>query len=355
MQTQITGISFKDQNIYAGIDTHLKSWKVSIYLDHSAFKTFSQDPSAEILARYLRKNFPEGNYHSAYEAGFCGFSVHHELIKQGIKNIVVNPADIPTTDKERKQKEDKRDSRKIARSLRNGELIGIYVPSKKGMELKSLVRQRKTLVKDINRNKSRVKSLLYFYGVNIPVELDRASTHWSARFTEWLKRVEFESEYGAKSLSILIDITIYLRQKLLALEKEFRTLSNDPVHGKLIRLLMSIPGVGLVTALTIISEVEDINRFKKLDHFCSFVGLIPSTDSTSENEVINGITPRSNKLLRSMLIESAWVATRHDRTLAAKYNELCKRMEGNKAIVRIAKQLLNRIRYVLKNEKEYVG
>jgi len=112
MQNKVKTISFQGQNIYVGIDVHLKSWKVTIMLDHSFYKTFSQDPEPSILSDYLHRNFPGGNYCSAYEAGFCGFSVHRELEKYGIKNIVVNPADIPTTDKERKQKEDKRDSHK---------------------------------------------------------------------------------------------------------------------------------------------------------------------------------------------------------------------------------------------------
>ncbi|MCK4992726.1 MAG: transposase, partial [Bacteroidales bacterium] len=80
-------------------------------------KTFSQNPDADILKQNLSKNYPNRNCHSAYEAGFCGFSPHRELINQGIDNIVINPADVPTSDKERKQKEDRRDSRKITRSL----------------------------------------------------------------------------------------------------------------------------------------------------------------------------------------------------------------------------------------------
>jgi len=69
-----------------------------------SYKTFTQDPQPQILRNYLEKNFPNANYYSAYEASFSGFNNHRELLNLGIKNIVVNPADIPTTDKERKQK-----------------------------------------------------------------------------------------------------------------------------------------------------------------------------------------------------------------------------------------------------------
>ena len=97
-------LDFSGENIYVGLDTHLKSWRVSIVVGEDVFKTFSQDPRAQLLSAYLAKNFPNANYYSAYEASFCGFKIHRELVNLGIKNIVVNPADIPTTDKERKQK-----------------------------------------------------------------------------------------------------------------------------------------------------------------------------------------------------------------------------------------------------------
>ena len=127
MQELINKKAFKEKKIYIGIDVHKTSWKVTIMLDEITHKTFSQDPNSRILAEYLQRNFPGGTYLSAYEAGFCGFSVHRALLNEGTNNIVVNPADIPVTDKEKRQKEDKRDSRKIARGLRNSELVAIHV------------------------------------------------------------------------------------------------------------------------------------------------------------------------------------------------------------------------------------
>ncbi len=354
MQAKDTKISFKGQNVYLGIDTHLKSWKVTVLFENSVFKTFSQDPCAEVLKKFLRKNFPEATYYSAYEASFCGYSVHRELEKAGIKNIVVNPADIPTTDKERKQREDKRDSRKIAKSLRNGDLQGIYIPTIITMEFRTMVRYRKTLVKEVNRNKNRVKSFLYFNGIKIPPELDTTSKHWSARYTKWLKGLSFSSKFGNKTLDMLIKTTTYYRRKLLEVTRELRNIQEENGYGKKIKLLISIPGIGIITALTLLSEIEDINRFKNLDALCSYIGLVPSTNSSGEKELIGDITPRANKPLRNAIIEAAWIAVRNDPSLALKYNQLRQKMKSNKAIVRIAKKLLNRIRYVLNNEQEYV-
>jgi transposase len=354
MQRENKTINFQGQNIYTGIDVHLKSWKVTVMIENVIYKTFSQDPDARILGNYLRRNFPGGQYYSAYEAGFCGFSIHRKMEEQGIRNIVVNPSDIPTTDKEKKQKEDKRDSRKIAKSLRNGELEGIYVPRKEMEELRSLVRYRKTLVKEISRNKNRLKSFLYCNGIVIPAELNTASRYWSRNFTLWLKTIEMTTPYGDMVLQETLDTTEFLRKKLLKVTRSLRLLNKNREYSNLLRLLQSVPGVGLIMAVTLLSELGNFNRFKKLDQLCSYVGLVPRTHSSGEKEISGGITPRSNRPLREGIIESAWVASRTDPALILCYNQLCKRMKSNEAIIRIAKKLLNRIRYVIKNETEYV-
>ncbi|MCF6333925.1 MAG: hypothetical protein L3J11_11640 [Draconibacterium sp.] len=67
-------LDFSSQDIFVGLDTHLKNWRVSIIVGESTFKTFSQDPYSKLLKNYLVKNFPNGNYYSAYEASFCGFT-----------------------------------------------------------------------------------------------------------------------------------------------------------------------------------------------------------------------------------------------------------------------------------------
>jgi len=353
MESKSKELDFQGQNIYAGIDAHLKNWRVTIMLEHTTYKTFSMDPDEEILHNYLHRNFPGGTYLSAYEAGFCGFSIHRKLEKKGIKNIVVNPADIPTTDKERKQKEDKRDSRKIARSLRNDELEAIYVPSKATEELRGLVRYRKTLVKEISRNKTRIKSFLHYHGIKIPQELDTASRYWSSNFSKWLETIRLTTDFGHIILSSTLDTVNHLRSNLLKINNELKEIAKSKVYSDTLRYLTSIPGIGLIVAMTIISELENIKRFKSLDKLCSFIGLVPTTKSSSDSERIGGVTPRSNKPLRSVLVESAWIAIRNDPALALAYSNLCKRMKPSKAIIRISKKLLSRIRYVLINETEY--
>lgn len=353
MNTQINPISFKGEKIYLGIDVHKTNWKVTVLGEHVSFQTFSQDPNPDLLYQYLQKRFPDAEYYSAYEAGFCGFWAHDRLKELGIRSMVVNPADIPTTDKERRQKEDKRDSRKIANGLRARELKAIRIPSIKNRQDRLLVRTRKTILKDLQRNKNRIKGILYFMGINFPDRFNKGTTHWSYAFMNWLESIPMSENSGKEALLALIDNSRYLRKQLLAITRKIRILSQTEPYVKNVKLLSSIPGIAMLTAITLLIELEDIKFYPDLDQLCDYIGFVPSTNSSSDNVRIGDITPRGKRHLRSMLIESAWTAIRNDLMLAKKYNELCGRMKPNKAIIRIAKKLINRIRFVLLNQKEY--
>lgn len=352
MHTKVNESTFAGQPIYVGIDVHLKSWKVTVMAGDIYYKTFSAPPEGEKLANYLKQNFPGADYFSAYEAGFCGFSVHRELTRCGIKSIVVNPADIPTTDKERKQKEDQRDSRKIATTLQAKQLKAIFVPSDKTQHDRILLRTRDTIVKDITRNRNRVKSLLYLQGISIPERFDSKS-YWSNAFLQWLKDIPFEHYTGRSGLDALLEMVNHQRSLLLRVTRQIRELSKTPHYQENVRLLLSVPGIGSLTAMRLLTELETLTRFSDFEHLCAYVGLIPATDSSGETKKVTGINPRKNSRLRSALIESAWIAIRHDPALLHSYQNLYKKMPGNRAIIRIAKKLLRRIKYVLQSRQTY--
>ncbi len=354
MEAQVKKIDFTGQDIYVGFDAHLNSWKVTVMAEDIVYKTFTQPPRPEVLYNYLKNNFPGGSYHSAYEAGFCGYWIHDKLVSFGIKSIVVNPADIPTTDKERVQKEDKRDSRKIARSLSSGNLTPIYIPSIKTQRDRSLLRTRTMLVKDLARYKNRIKSFLYFYGISIDDTFKNPQSHWSNRFMSWLESIDMGEESGKEALLVLISECKNLRSSILNITKQVRRLSQTETYQEQVILLRSIPGIGLLTAMIILTELETINRFRNIDKMCGYIGLVPSTKSSGEKERAGDITPRGHNVLRTAIIESSWTAIRNDPALMKSYLSYIKRMDSNKAIIKIAKKLLSRVRFVLSNNKPYL-
>ena len=354
MQTQRNELNFKGQNIYVGIDVHKKSWSVTIMSDQLEHKTFSQLPDTKTLHRYLDKNFPGATYHSVYESGYCGYWIHQELLSHHINNIVVNAADVPTTGKEKTNKTDKRDSRKLARSLSKSELKSIHIPTRKTQEDRTLLRTRYALRKNLSKEKVRIKSMLNFYGIEHPPVFEKSCTHWSKRYLEWLKKVPMEYESGKSSFDLLIKGVEELRELLLETNRKIRQMSDHQDYRENFELIDSIPGIGLITGMTFLTEIEDIQRFSNIDQFASYVGLVPTCHSSSEKEQNGGITFRSNGLMREMLVESAWIVAAKDPAMHLAFIELCKRMESNKAIIRIARKLLNRIYFALKNKQKYV-
>lgn len=102
-------------------------------------------------------------------------------------------------------------------------------------------------------------------------------------------------------------------------------------------------------------EIADINRFKNADQLASYIGLIPMCHSSGEKEGVGDIIIRKHAMLRCYFIEVAWMAIRKDPAMTMAYEEYRKRMNGNKAIVKIARRLVNRVFFVLKRKQEYVN
>lgn len=157
---QSKGINFNGQNIYIGIDVHLKSWSVTIITESGYKRTHSQKPSAKELFEHLKKHYPNGKYQAVYESGFSGYSTYYALKEYGIKCMIIHAADVPTSQYENVMKTDAIDSEKLAKSLKGGLLRGIYVRDKEELDDRSLIRLRKTLQKQLGGYKSRVKHLL---------------------------------------------------------------------------------------------------------------------------------------------------------------------------------------------------
>ncbi len=345
-------IDFTGQTIYVGLDVHKKSWSVSIFSEEFEHKTFTQPPEVDKLANYLRRTFPGALYHSVYEAGYSGFWIHDRLEEKGIDCTVVNPADVPTKDKERAMKRDWIDCRKLARGLRSGEIEGIYVPTRRELEDRTLVRTRQSMVRKQTRCKNQIKSMFFFYGIRLSEEV--TLSHWSRRFLGWVDQIRMERASGDMALRAHLEELQSLRQLIASLNRAILVLARAEEYRVAVALLKTIPGISTLTAMSLLTELCEMTRFPSLNELSSYVGLIPESHGSGDKEYTGEITKRRHSQLRWLLIEASWVAVRKDPALLMAFHQYCKRMRKAKAIVKIARKLLNRIRYVLKNRMEYV-
>ena len=301
------------------------------------------DPEPEKLAEHLKRNYPDAKYRSVYEAGFSGFEAHRALCRLGVQNIVINPADVPTSGKEREKKNDSCDSQKLARELENGSLEPIYIPTPENLMLRNLKRREDQLVQNLTRVKNRIKGHLNFNGI---------------KFISWaggsLKIMEEEArKRGDYTLLSMFRELRFLRAERLQVIRDERACLKLLGREKIQENIQSVSGIGFRTCVALQAELWDMNRFKTNDHLNSYIGLAPHTFGSGE-DVIAKCGNRKKKQLHYLMIEAAWRAVRHNLEYKARYGALLGRgMSSQKAIVVIAKKLMQAIRAVWLQDRKY--
>jgi transposase len=345
-ETQTKGrniIDYNGKTICVGIDVHQKDYQVAKVYNGVCLGNHRMAADSEALINHLRSHYPGAGFKCVYESCGWGFNLQRRLSAAGMDCIVVNAADVSTTDKERKRKTDPVDALKLARDLESNDLKGIDIPDETLQKDRNLIRYRSVLVGDINRSKNRLKSLLKFQGIEIPSCFAR--NNWSNCFLKWVEQQGLKDESGTTLLLMLEQIKL-LRQLLLKVEKQLRELRKGK-YNSAANLVTSVPGIGPTTAMLFLLEIGDINRFKGFDRLNSFIGFCPDKSSSGETDWDRGITARRHKRLRTALIESAWHAIRIDPALMESYQVLTKKMKGAYAIIHIARKLLRRLRSVM--------
>jgi len=346
-------ISFKEQRIFIGIDVHKTTWAVAILTESGVLKKHSQKASAKELFYFLKKHYPEGEYHAVYESGFTGFSTYYALKDLGINCIVIHAADVPTTQYEEVMKTDNIDAVKLAKSLRKGDLKSVYIREKENLDDRSVVRIRKTIQSDLCSYKSRIKHMLHCHGVDIPEKFNRSGSYWSKAFIKWLKEDVHLLSSSRLSLDLLIHQVEINRQSLLEATRAIRLLSKTDRYKTDFDLLMSIPGIGVLVSMCILTEIYNINRFNNEREFAHYLGLIPTCHNSGDKKSNGEKTFRGNKQLGPMIVEASWKAIRSDIGLGMAFSYYLKRMKQQEAIIRIARKLSNIIFSVLKNARPY--
>jgi transposase len=267
----------------------------------------------------------------------------------GWQVMVVNPCDVPRSDKQFYQKTDKLDCRNLCKQLQQDQLHGIYIPPEAQEQLRSLLRQRNQVVKQLRKAKTHIKSLLLFHGITVPEQYD--NPNWSKEFLQWLTNIQWTHSTGTVCLQSKLRIFALLNKEYLQTSNELRAYCRR-YHKKDYYLLKSIPGIGGLLATAILAELGDIRRFTNESQFSNCIGLVPGIHQSSETDSTRGITPRCKSLLRSYLIESAWVAIRIDPEIQTYYRKHAGKNPKN-VIVKVAHKMCRRILSVIKNETPY--
>jgi transposase len=330
--------------VYLGIDVHKNTYSVTAICDNEIIKRDTIQAKPETLLKYC-KRFTGAKIHSVYEAGFCGFSLHRFLIKNGVLNIVVHPPSIETEANVR-SKTDKRDSKKMAIQLSAGRLKGIHVPSEKREQFQALTRLREKLVRDKTRTGSQLKMLLHKFGLFSLVEDRLISKKWLDKVLN-LKLAE-PLKYSVNEHVVMWR---YLNERIKLINAEIKKQAVEDYAIE--RIYRSGPAIGPTFARIFANELGDMSQFFSEDALYSYVGFTPKEHSSGEHIRLGHITRQGKSIFRKMLVEIAWKAIYVDPTLMNVFERISKHSGKKRAIVAVGKRIIGKLRACFRKNELY--
>ena len=342
-------IDFKGKVVNIGIDMHKRSWRITALIEGDVVMAVTlarpkYDSFKKLLAQF------EGNtIRVAYEAGPGGFDLYDRFTADGIECIVTPPSLIPTESGSR-VKTDKKDSYKLAKLLESNMLKKVWVLSPEERAHRQLVRTRRQIVNHRSDVMRQIKSLLLFHSIEPPFP---SNQQWTGPFIKWLHDLDLGNQYLNRSLKALVELFDYLSAEKKALTHEVIQLAKEEKYAQRIRLLITIPGIGPLSAMEILVEIQDISRFETADELAAYLGLTPSQYSSGEHIRMGHITHAGNDRVRTTLVESSWLLIGKDRQMRSKYEKIKRRRGAKRAIIAVARSLSARIRRMLLDQARY--
>lgn len=325
--------------VYIGIDVHKKTYAVTAICNSSVVKKDTLGAYPDLLVKYIKKYFKGAKVYTAYEAGFSGFYLHRQLLTQGVNNIVVHPASIQVSARDR-VKTDKRDSLNIAKQLASGELKGINVPNEKRELFRTLTRTRSQLVEAKKRIGNQLKSFLFTQGLIDPEDDTKVCKTWIKKIQQL--QVAEEIKYSINLfIGFWLDLDIKTNEILKKLHEQAEA---DPVDV----IYRSVPGIGALSARILANELEDMQRFRNEKGLFSYTGLTPSEYSSGEHKHLGSISRQGKSLLRMILVQVAWRSIEQDQRLLEVFERISKKAGKKRAIVAVARKIIGCIRSCFK-------
>jgi len=327
---------YTGKKVYLGIDVHKKTYAVTAICEGALAKKDTLPAEPIGLIHYCKKYFPGAQIESAYETGFCGFSLHRQLEAVGINNKIVHAAGIEIAAGD-KVKTDKKDSLKIATHLSLGRLKGIHVPSKEKEDRRALTRVRETFVRHRRRFACQLKAILFQQGL-IPHD------HTKVVSIKWIESLATlpMSEEIRYVVNEYASMWLHLTAKIKELEQQISIQAKNDESLEVV--YRSVPGIGATSARVLANELGDTLQFNNERQLFSYVGLTPSEHSSGEHIRQGHITKQGKPIVRKILVQAAWKAIGKDPALGAVYDRISHKSGGKRAIVAVARRLIGRIR-----------
>lgn len=257
--------------------------------------------AVEAIRKLMKKLGEYEQLRVCYEAGPTGYGLYRLLKGMKIECEVIAPSLIPQKPGSR-VKTDKRDAINLATLYRAGELTPIYVPTEDDEALRDLVRAREDVKEDELRAKHRLTKFLLRNEIRPP----KGTKKWSVKYWEWLDTLTFKRSASRVAYQEYLQQLKIFQQRLKIIEQEIEEQSKEGIHAPMIQTLMTLRGVAVITATSLVAEIGSFERFQTANQFMAYVGLVPSESSSGELRKLGKITKTGNQHVRKLLIEAAW-------------------------------------------------
>lgn len=265
------------------------------------------------------------------------------LTAHGMPVVVSNPVKTKAIASAR-IKNDKLDSHMLAQLLRADLLATVYVSSLQTRQLKELLRHRHKLVGDVVRIKNRIHNIMAKNNLNVPT-----SDLFGKAGLALLAQAELPA-YQQHQVDTYLSLYYPLKEQVLLLTDQIKQQAKT---NPMARLLMTIPGVGVITAMTIVAEIEDISRFKSYRHLASYAGLVPMLDASAGKQRMGRITKQGSPHLRTALVEAAQASARTKSRLNIFFRRRIVRSGYQKAVVATAHKIIQYAYFILRDQQPY--
>jgi transposase len=331
------------KSMFVGMDVHKNYLQVAVLDEKGKVVSNSRVDNNPVKVNKFFDSLHLGNNTKVVmESSGMWYNIYESLTKKQLDVRLSNPAKTRAI-ASAKIKTDKLDAIKLADLLRGGYIAECYVPNRTIMDLRELVRHRAALVRMRTKLKNKIHSIMVMNGTSISYD----GTHtFTKGYIEKLKELE---DYRINGYLRIIES---LNDEINTVSKKILLLAQEDEMAK---LLMTVPGIGYYSALLIVSEVGDINRFPDSYHLCSYAGLIPSTHSSGGITYHGSITKTGSKYLRWIMLECLHAHIRNDKNsnVTQFYQRISKKKGNSKAAVAAASKLVKIVYWIMKEKRTY--
>ncbi len=253
------------------------------------------------LIKRLNEEFAGEVLLFCYEAGPCGYGVYRQLLDLDHDCQVVAPSLIPKKPGEH-IKTDRRDASKLARSVRSGDLTGVWVPDQEQEAMRDLTRARDDLKAQERKARQQLNAYVLRHGHGWPANRSR----WTQTHYNWLESLKFAHDWQQVVLQEYIDAVKAASRRVADITAQMERVLPEWSLAPVVDSLVALRGIDKLAAMVLLAELGDLSRFDSPRQLMAYLGLVPREHTSGPRRRQGGITSAGNGHARRMLVESAW-------------------------------------------------